>query len=202
MKRTVYLGLALMLYASCSLAAGTSSGTKLYKWVDENGETHYGSVIPPEYADRDRTMLDGKGRTITSKQKNAASSAGKTSTDEETVEQRRKDMALLNTYSNVKEIDLAQKRNLQQVEARIESIEMQLKSVETSLKELQKERAPLIKAQKPVPDSLKSDIDDAAARKAKLEDSLKEAREKEAAVKETYEGYKKRYIELTSGATE
>ena len=37
---------------------------KLYKWVDNQGVTHYGETIPPEYADKDNVLLDDKGRVI------------------------------------------------------------------------------------------------------------------------------------------
>ncbi len=35
-----------------------SAEAKLYKWVDAQGVTHYGEVIPPEYANRDTKQLD------------------------------------------------------------------------------------------------------------------------------------------------
>lgn len=201
MKKSLILGLGLILYAANGMAAGKStSGTKLYKWVDDQGETHYGQVIPPEYADKDRTMLNGKGQVIPDKSDKKDAASKKSSTNEETLEQRRKDMALLNTYSNVKEIELARKRNLQQVEARLEGIQMQLKTIKQNLQDLEKERAPMVRSNKPIPESLTSDINAAKTRQAKLEDDLKEAQAKEAAVKETYDGYKKRYLELTSGA--
>jgi len=40
----------------------------LYKWVDDNGTTHYGETIPPEYADRDHQVLNNEGRVIRSEE--------------------------------------------------------------------------------------------------------------------------------------
>ena len=34
---------------------------RLYKWTDNNGVVHYGDKIPPEYADRDRDVLNDQG---------------------------------------------------------------------------------------------------------------------------------------------
>ena len=30
---------------------------KLYKWVDDNGTTHYGETVPPEYANSNASVL-------------------------------------------------------------------------------------------------------------------------------------------------
>jgi hypothetical protein len=37
---------------------------KMYKWVDDNGTTHYGETVPPEYANKDRSELNQSGRVI------------------------------------------------------------------------------------------------------------------------------------------
>src|SRR5574337_94410 len=62
---------ALLLSAAltATLAGGVlaqqQNGPKLYKWVDKNGVTHYGSSVPPEYANQqaaqkatDQMLLD------------------------------------------------------------------------------------------------------------------------------------------------
>src|SRR5512135_1261530 len=78
---------------------------KLYKWVDENGTTHYGETIPPEYANRETKKLE-KGR-ITDRD-DTFNAAKQNSAKPETVEDkaalaaRRRDEALLNSYSNEK----------------------------------------------------------------------------------------------------
>src|SRR3989339_1975565 len=37
---------------------------KMYKWVDDKGITHYGETIPPEYANKDRTLLNKSGIVV------------------------------------------------------------------------------------------------------------------------------------------
>jgi hypothetical protein len=44
----------------CS-ALCSNAEAKLFKWVDDNGTTHYGETIPPEYANKDATQLNDKG---------------------------------------------------------------------------------------------------------------------------------------------
>jgi chromosome segregation ATPase len=189
------LGLCLMLYATAGHAAARA---KLYKWVDDKGETHYGEVVPPEYANRDQTQLNA----VRDKKKSSSSTAQPVEKSPEQlaeIEQRRKDQALLNTYSNEHEIDLARGRNLQQVEARINSIEMQLKTVKDNLKGYNQEQANLKKAKKAIPESLLTDLADAKKRQVDLESEMTEAKEKEAAVRATYDADKSRYHELTVG---
>lgn len=186
--------------AICAVFSMTAEA-KLYKWVDDKGETHYGEVIPPEYADRDRIQLD-KGREVReTKKKNASTGASKNTTEEDAaIEQRRKDKALLNTYSNEKEIDLARNRNLQQVNARIDSIQLMQKSAREALDSYVKEADSFTKAGRKIPVSLQSDIAEAKDRVATLQQDLAQAQEKAASVKASFEADKVRYRELTGTA--
>jgi len=195
MGRTEILGAALVLSAAFSANADTS----LYKWVDGKGETHYGEVVPPEYADRDQIRLE-KGRAVKrpENKSDAAPSAKNAIDDQAATDQRRKDKALLNTYSNEREIDLARDRNLQQVEARIAGARLLLKSAQESLVGYLNEATTKQNAGKPIPDSLQSDIAAAESKVAKLQQDLDKALEKEASVKASYEADKIRFHELTN----
>jgi hypothetical protein len=33
---------------------------KLYRWVDKNGQVHYGDSVPAEYAEQDRDVLNAR----------------------------------------------------------------------------------------------------------------------------------------------
>jgi hypothetical protein len=193
MTKTKILGVALILCAVFSVTAEA----KLYKWVDEKGETHYGEVIPPEYADKNRVQFDDKGRVI--KEKQPEGETNKTAEQKAVLEQRRKDKALLNTYSNEKEIDLARDRNLQQVEARINSIHLLQQSAQESLDNFRKE-ANAITAGKQIPASLQADIAAAENKVAKLKQELDAANEKAASVKANFEADKMRFRELTGSS--
>src|SRR3989338_2182877 len=139
-----------------------SAAAKMYKWVDDNGTTHYGETIPPEYANKDRAELNKAGRVVDKKEvltpeerrAKELEDIKKREDEEAAVEQKRRDKALLNTYSSVKEIDLARTRNLQQVEARLNSINSQLKMADDKLIGLQKEADGYTKTSKKIPPSL------------------------------------------------
>ncbi|MDO8413807.1 MAG: DUF4124 domain-containing protein [Gallionellaceae bacterium] len=200
---TKNMGIGLLL-----LAAFTSSAeAKLYKWVDDQGETHYGETIPPEYADRDNVQFDDKGRIIKRNEKmtkearraQEAAEAKKRADEAAEFEQRRKDKMLLNTYSNEREIDLARDRNLQQVEALINSIQLLQKSAQESLDSYQVEQEKVTQAGRKIPASLESDIADAVQKTIKLRQQMTTAQEKAAKVRASFEADKLRYRELTGG---
>ncbi len=190
-----------LLVASAVLCTAfcINAEAKLYKWVDENGTTHYGETIPPEYANRDAKKLD-KGR-ITDRD-DTFDAAKQNSVRKESVEDKaaleakRRDDALLNSYSNEKEIDRARDRNLLQVEARINSYGTLLKSAQATLNDLHKESDSITKNGRKIPASLTEDIADAEARVAKLQKELETSQKESDAVKARYEADKQRYREL------
>ena len=177
---------------------------KMYKWVDDQGVTHYGETVPPEYADKDRSELNKAGRVIkkkevlTPEERRAKELEGikQRENEEAALEWKRRDKALLNTYSNVKEIDLARDRSLQQVEARINSIGSQLKMAEDNLKGLQKEADGYTKANKKIHASLQEDLQESQARLAKLQQDMEKSRAEKAAVEARFNADKARYNEL------
>ena len=178
---------------------------KMYKWVDDKGTTHYGETIPPEYANKNRTELDKGGRVIEKKEvltpeerrANEQAEAKKRAADEAALEAKRRDRALVNTYSNEKEIDLARSRNLQQIDARVNSISSQVKTANGSLLGFQKEADGLTKAGKPIPQTLKDDLQESQARLDKLKQDLEKATAEKTAIEARYDADKARYKELT-----
>ncbi len=188
---------ALLGAAALLATVSLNAEAKLYKWVDENGTTHYGETIPPQYADRNVQTFD-KGRVhkpdAKARDKDASQRARGLTPEQEQAERR--DNALLNTYSSEKEIDLARDRNLQQVEARISSYATLLKSAQDNLLSLQQERERLVKQGRNIPKSLEEDLVDAQNRIAKFQTDLDNSNEELATVKAKYAADKARYREL------
>jgi len=196
-----------------ALVAGVAfslpAAAKLYKWVDENGTTHYGETIPPEYANRDRAELNKAGRTVNKvdvltpaerkadQQAQEEAKAKKIADEKVILEQKRRDKTLTSTYSNSNEIDLARNRSLQQVNARITNNNSQLKIATDNLQALQKESEGYARINKRVPPSLQEDIQETQARVDKLQQNLDKSLAEKAAVEARYDADKIRYKELT-----
>lgn len=111
----------LTVLAALSFAAwGAPSTAAMYKWVDENGKTHYGDTLPPKYANRAAERLNKAGTPNAKADRVPAADARPAEQDPEKqkaaakreLEQKRQDQALLATYASEKEIDLAREREL------------------------------------------------------------------------------------------
>ena len=179
----------------------------MFKWVDDNGTTHYGETIPPEYANKDATELNKNGEvekrierpTAEARRAKEIEDAKKDAEKQATVEAKRRDNALLSTFSNEKEIDLARERGSQQVAARIGSIKIMLTSAQESLAGHNKEQANLISQNKKIPSSLTDDIAENEAKVDKLQKELAQSEQELAKVQARFDADKQRFRELKSG---
>jgi hypothetical protein len=200
MYKSKLFGVGLVLYAAFCVNAEA----KLFKWVDDNGTTHYGETIPPEYANKDATQLNSKGRVekhiekLSPEERRAKEEvdAKKNAEQQVAIESKRRDTALLSTFSNESEIDLARNRSALQVEARISSSKMLLASANASLAGHHKEKDNLLKLNKKIPASLTEDISEEEARIAKLQKDMAQGEQELANVKARFEADKLRFREL------
>lgn len=178
---------------------------KLFKWVDNNGTTHYGETIPAEYADKEAVKLE-KGRIEKREDKRGKDGQKvdlKAKAEEKArIEASRRDNALVNTYSSEQEIDLARDRNLQQVNARTNSFTTLLKSAQDNLAALKQELATLNEQGRKIPMSLDEDIEDATSRIAKLQNDFNASVKELESVKVRYASDKARYRELKGFTTQ
>ncbi|MBI5889234.1 MAG: DUF4124 domain-containing protein [Nitrosomonadales bacterium] len=166
-------GAGLMLFA---LAFSLSAEAKLCKWVDGNGEMHYGDAVPPEYASTGTEKPDRADVVDTCNQKPSPemiqakeeAEAKKLAARKEKEEKRRRANALRSTYSNEKEIDIAFERNSALIRARIEAYDVQLKSVQGTLDELTKYVDDRGREGKTIPQSVYEDISQTEATLSRL----------------------------------
>jgi chromosome segregation ATPase len=190
--------LLMVCFALC-FAFCSNAEAKLFKWVDKDGTTHYGETIPPEYADRDTKQLD-KGRVVDRDDNFDAvkkqSLKTDSTADKATLEAKRRDNALLNSYTNENEIDLARDRNLLQIEARVNSYTTLIKSAQDSLDSLLKESDSRTKSGRKIPQSLTDDIAAAEERVNKMKKDLETNKKESETVKARYEADKQRFREL------
>jgi uncharacterized membrane protein YdfJ with MMPL/SSD domain len=178
---------------------------KLFKWVDEKGVTHYGEVIPPEYANKSRSELDKNGlvvkqeEVLTPEQRRAKEEAdAKKREDQQALaEQQLRDRTLINTYSNVNEIELARKRNLQQIDARINAISSSINATTAEVARLEKEANGYTKSNRQIPVPLNSDLHAAREKLNNLNKNLERPVTERAAVNARYDADKARYMQLT-----
>jgi len=196
----IRFSLLLILLASFPAVAG-----KLYSWVDEQGKTHYGNVVPPQYAQQGNTELDKKGAVIkktdpalTPEQRKAKEDelAQQKEEEKKKLEQKRRDKALLNTYTTEKEIDLVRDRNLQQGELQLQSMELRAKQVQPRLDQARKRAGDLAAKKRPLPPDLQQEIEEAEKEMQRLQEMIKQRRMEMDAIRARFEDDKKRFREL------
>lgn len=111
-----------LIGAGLLLSIVTAAQAEIYKWKDAQGVTHYGDTMPPQAAGRATTELSKKGMilkqtpaALTPEQRsNNEAAQSREAKEQQTLnDQKRRDSALLNTYTSPAEIDLARDRNLE-----------------------------------------------------------------------------------------
>jgi hypothetical protein len=199
----VVFGLAF----ACGLAAPACAGT--YKWVDDKGVTHYGDTIPPEFKDKAYAELSKRGLTVkttdkalTPEQLRAKQEEALRAKQEEAQsrEQKRRDQALLQTFSTENDIDLKRDRDLQQIDLSIANNQAALRIAEKRYAESRARAESLTRNGKPVPDGIKQEIEVDGAEKARLEASIAVKRQESDGIRAKYAEFKRRFLELQGGA--
>src|SRR5512146_3294896 len=175
-----------------ALAFSLSAEARLCKWVDGNGEVHYGDSVPPVYASKDprqagKTEARDDCNETLSPNATEDEAAKKIAAKKEMEEKKRRANALRNSYSSEKEIDLALERNSALINARIETYNVQLKSAQDTLDDLKKYVANRSKEGKAIPQSAYEDISETEARVARLQAERAKSEEELKAMKARFE---------------
>lgn len=196
----------LIILITTALSIGAAQAAPLKKCVDDKGRVYYGDSIPPEVEAKCRSSSEITARGMEKKkttrltdeerQAQADEAAKKKENEQKAVEQQRRDRALLLSYSNENEIDLARDRNLVAAQTRIDGIQLRIKSVQGRLDGLDKQKKVHVKRGKPVPDDLHNEIVATEAEIRRFQDSLEKSRQEFDAVKARFEDDKKRFREL------
>jgi len=188
-----------------ALAQQPSAPQRMYKCVDARGKVYYTQVPPRECLGRDTQELNKSG-TVIRKTERAPTSAEiqareaerkkKAEENEKSREERRKNTALLNTYSSEKDIEDARVRALKEAQTAIEDTEKHIAGAQMRQKQLESEKEFYVK--KPMPAKLKQEISNNEI-EIKSQTALLEVKKKEISVINTkYDEDKRRYVELTA----
>ena len=118
---------------------GTASKTVAYRWVDAQGVVHYGDHIPPEYANQDRTVLNGDGIAVghLDAQKSPEQSAVEEHDQAEIAKRKQHDAFLVSTYASVKDIEALRDLRLDQLRGQRTAAEQYVEVLRVRLAGLQ-----------------------------------------------------------------
>lgn len=173
-----------------------------------SGRRTCGDTLPEACRGKSYKVIDSEGNVLkdvgpplTLEQKAAAAVLLRQKQEQENIarEQRRKDQALLDTYSSVKDIDAAQ----QQAEADLQHAIMVANSQIDVIREQRKkyEREAEFYKKKAVPAEISRELRDADYSIKLLEETREVKRRDFQAIKAKYENDRKRYLEILNRPT-
>lgn len=201
--RQLIIFLILAIFTAGSVMA-KPPGTKLYKWVDENGKIQYSDAPPamPQkkgVAEMSRQgIITRQAESAEEKQARLAAEAEQKQEEARLRETARRDRALLDTYSSVKQIEQARDRKIGGATDAIKIMAPRQKSAQTRLTSLQAEANKYTARKQPVPAALTNNIN---AAKSDLQETNKiiQSRQQEIRqIRAQADNDIKRYRELTA----
>ena len=193
---------ALIVSGTCLDAAGQT----IRRWVDDEGNVHFGEFVPPEYAHRDREVLNRQGVVV-------GHEKGELSDEDRAEMQRqadaeearrsdveamaRRDKILLDTYLTVEDIEELRDRRLELMESQIKVTEQYLDNLHVRLASLQRESKRYADADIEVPPELTLDISRTTASISLYEENLTRTRAEKEDLDAAFAADISRFIELT-----
>jgi len=205
--------LRILLLATTALAVSAVSAQRLYRWVDENGVVHYGDRIPPEYADRDRTVLNSQGVAVDREEgvltpaeleeierQRALEAAARNAR----AEIARRDRMLLETYLSVADIENLRDSRLEMLESQVTVTEIYLSDLNERLERLladasrykpysEREDAPEL------PQQLAREIESTEASISSYRQTIERTRDEQAKLRSQFDSDIERFKELKGG---
>ena len=203
--KLLFSAVVLALLAGAAVAQSDKQ-KKLYRWVDKNGQVHYGDSVPAEYAEQDRDVLNKQGvtvgreeGTITPEEAAAKAAADKAARDEQ--KRKLRDRVLLQTYQSVKELEVLRDNRLDLVDAQLTIQEQSLSNLRAQRAQIERQAAryaPINKDENapPLPDEVATDLERSSSDIVTQEANLVKRREERESIRLNFEADIKRYEEL------
>lgn len=207
------VALALAAFAAGAPAAqnnaartGDGKNEIAYKWVDEKRVTHYGDSVPPEYAKRERAILNEQGVVIRrlEAEKTPEQRAADERRQRDVQSRRQHDQFLLNTYASVGDIESVRDQRLEQIVGQTDAARQYVDSLHSRLTGLQA-KAQLFKPYssdekaRRMPDDLAADLVRTVSELRTQGNMLRSKEQEHADVTRQFQADIERFAELQSG---
>jgi Domain of unknown function (DUF4124) len=197
--------LFLLSLTLLSPALAQQSPMHMYKCKDASGRVYYTQVPPRECLGRDTEELNKSGMVVkeigrprTAAESKALEAQRKKNAEEaeKEKEERRKNIALLNTYASEKDIEDQRARALKEAQTAIEDTEKHIAGLQKHKQDLEAEKEFYTK--KPIPPKVRQEMSNNEI-EIKNQNALLDAKKAEISkINAKYDDDKRRYVELTA----
>ena len=192
----------IVLMAAFSIA---SAHATLYRWVDENGDVHYGDKVPEQYLKKEHEELNAQG-TLVKKHDRAM-------TDEEKAEKKRlkaelerketerrqqalRDRVLTDTYTTERDLVAAREARLEAIDSQLQLSKDIIESSKVKVKKTEDLIEKLKTAQRTVPDATYAKLEREKAQLSTQQKVQKGHQQKREEVIKQFDSYIERFREL------
>jgi len=175
------------------------TGPIMYKCVDGRGMVYYSDKLTPECNQVEE--MNRQGRVVKKHETAKPDVAAKTAADQQggakdATERRRRDRALIATYTSEGEIDLARDQSLVIPLQASKTVENRLAKANAQLFDLKTQANRLAEQQRAIPPHLLEEIDAKQTEVSAIEAELQQRKKYADALRAKYEADKLRYREL------
>jgi len=204
--RRAGFALASAWLAFALLVAGAGEArAAMYKWVDEKGVVHYTDKMPPEAVDKASVELNKQGipvkktdKALTPEQRQALEQEAERKREAARAQEEiaRRDRALVSSYTNEAEIDLARNRSMQTINNVI--LSAQAFSEQLAKRKVDVEARKAESQGKPVVAVLDRELESIELELARQADVIAQKQRETTAITAKYDADKQRWRELVA----
>lgn len=201
------LGKIGLLFAAAALATlpiHLQAG-RLYKWVDEQGNVHYGDKVPPQYSKQERRVLNDQGVQV---DKLDAAKTPEQIAEERRLEEKRReeerrlaeqrshDRMLLATFTTEDDMIMTRDGKIAAIESVIRITQGRIEKLKLTIEEDTRRAANLERAGKKVPEDLHQRITQARAQIERYQGFIHAKHGEQEAIRKQFEDDIRRFREL------
>ena len=194
-----------LLVAAAVLATSGTTRAATYKWVDEKGVVHYSDKMPPEAVDKASVELNKQGipvnrtdKALTPEQRRANEQEAERAKEAARAQEEinRRDRALVSSYTNEAEIDLARNRSLQTINNVISSSQAFSEQLNKRKADVEAKKAE--SQGKPIVAVLDRELESIEAELARQADLIAQKQKEVVTITAKYDADKQRWRELVA----
>jgi hypothetical protein len=186
------------------LSCAFSAQAKMYKWVDENGQMHFGDKIPQKYLAKEHDELNERGMKVKHKpaEKNAKEKAREQRLEQERkkaeIEEQKKrklDRVLLDAYDTEGDLVAARDSRLDALATQIQLSEAFISESNKKIKSMEDQVAEIKVSGRKVPDNLYASLENEKQQVATQTRVMQSHKKRSDEISEKYNDYINRFRE-------